>query len=96
MKYCVDVFIVDFVMLHALPTKLLVDELDGPRGRIYLLKEMFEGNATTQTTLKHLDNCLTCLACETTCPSGVEFGELAEIGKHALDEKIPARMDCPS
>lgn len=63
------------------------DELDGPRGRIYLLKEMFEGSDTTKATLDHLDGCLTCLNCETTCPSGVEFGELAEIGKQALDKK---------
>lgn len=63
------------------------DELDGPRGRIYLLKQMFEENEVTNTTLQHLDGCLGCLNCETTCPSGVQFGELAEAGKHALDDK---------
>lgn len=63
------------------------DELDGPRGRIYLIKEMLEGEQTTQSTMQHLDSCLTCLNCETTCPSGVKFGELAEIGKHILDDK---------
>ena len=63
------------------------DELDGPRGRIYLLKQMFEQQEVTATTLHHLDGCLSCLNCETTCPSGVQFGELAEAGKHALDKK---------
>ena len=60
------------------------DELDGPRGRIYLIKEMLEGSETTQTTLNHLDNCLTCLSCETTCPSGVNYGELVEIGRETI------------
>ena len=63
------------------------DELDGPRGRIYLLKQMFEDNEVSTTTLNHLDSCLSCLNCETTCPSGVQFGELAEFGKHELDNK---------
>ena len=63
------------------------DELDGPRGRIYLIKEMLEGNQTTSSTLKHLDNCLTCLNCETTCPSGVNYGELVEIGRETIDNK---------
>ena len=63
------------------------DELDGPRGRIYLIKEMLEGNQTTSSTLKHLDNCLTCLSCETTCPSGVNYGELIEIGRDTADNK---------
>ena len=63
------------------------DELDGPRGRIYLLKQMFEDKAVSRTTLDHLDGCLSCLNCETTCPSGVQFGELAEAGKHTLDDK---------
>ena len=63
------------------------DELDGPRGRIYLIKEMLEGNQTTSSTLKHLDNCLTCLSCETTCPSGVNYGELIEIGRETADHK---------
>lgn len=63
------------------------DELDGPRGRIYLLKQMFEENEVTNTTLQHIDSCLGCLNCETTCPSGVQFGELVEAGKHELDDK---------
>lgn len=63
------------------------DELDGPRGRIYLIKEMLEGNPTTSKTLKHLDNCLTCLNCETTCPSGVNYGELVEIGRDTAEHK---------
>ena len=63
------------------------DELEGPRGRIYLIKEMLEGNDVSHNTLEHLDSCLTCLNCETTCPSGVNYGELAEIGKQQLDNK---------
>lgn len=63
------------------------DELDGPRGRIYLIKEMLEGNQASTSTLNHLDNCLTCLNCETTCPSGVNFGELVEIGRHEAEER---------
>jgi glycolate oxidase iron-sulfur subunit len=63
------------------------DELDGPRGRIYLIKEMLEGNPTTTSTLNHLDNCLTCLSCESTCPSGVNYGELVEIGRETAEHK---------
>ena len=63
------------------------DELDGPRGRIYLIKEMLEGNKTTSSTLEHLDNCLTCLNCESTCPSGVNYGELVEIGRETADQQ---------
>ena len=63
------------------------NELDGPRGRIYLIKEMLEDNATTSSTLNHLDNCLTCLNCETTCPSGVNYGELVEIGRETAENK---------
>jgi glycolate oxidase iron-sulfur subunit len=66
----------------------LGDELDGPRGRIYLIKDMLEGGEVTQTTQQHLDRCLTCRACETTCPSGVEFAHLAEIGKAMVEEKV--------
>jgi len=66
----------------------LGDELDGPRGRIYLIKDMLEGGEVTQTTQKHLDSCLTCRACETTCPSGVEFAYLAEIGKGMVESKV--------
>lgn len=66
----------------------LGDELDGPRGRIYLIKEMLEGGEVTEKTQQHLDRCLTCRACETTCPSGVEYAHLAEIGKAMVEEKV--------
>ena len=67
--------------------QLLGDELDGPRGRIYLVKDMLESGAPNPVARKHLDRCLTCRACETTCPSGVRFGELAEIGRELLQEQ---------
>ena len=60
------------------------DELDGPRGRIYLIKEVLESGSANRVAANHLDRCLTCRACETTCPAGVEYGELAEIGRDAL------------
>lgn len=63
------------------------DELDGPRGRIYLIKEMLEGNEASHATLSHLDSCLTCLNCETTCPSGVKYSELIEYGRETVDKK---------
>jgi len=62
------------------------DELEGPRGRIYLIKEMLEGKQISATTEQHLDSCLTCQSCETTCPSGVGFAELMEIGRSHLDQ----------
>ncbi|MDZ7661888.1 glycolate oxidase subunit GlcF [Thiohalophilus sp.] len=68
--------------------QLLGDELDGPRGRIYLIKQVLEGNAVTHKTQQHLDRCLTCRACETTCPSGVRYGRLAEIGRELVEEKV--------
>jgi glycolate oxidase iron-sulfur subunit len=61
--------------------QLLGDELDSPRGRIYLVKQMLEGRPVTQRTRLHLDRCLTCRSCETTCPSGVRYGRLADIGR---------------
>ena len=61
--------------------QLLGDELDGPRGRIYLIKQILEGKEPTRKTKQHLDNCLNCLNCETTCPSGVEYHHLLEIGQ---------------
>lgn len=61
------------------------DELDGPRGRIYLIKQMLEAGAAGETTRIHLDRCLTCRSCETTCPSGVEYGKLLEIGREAAE-----------
>ncbi|MDQ6681607.1 MAG: 4Fe-4S dicluster domain-containing protein, partial [Pseudomonadota bacterium] len=68
--------------------QLLGDELDGPRGRIYLMKQVLEGAAVTRTTQLHLDRCLTCRNCETTCPSGVEYGNLVEIGRRIVDERV--------
>ena len=62
------------------------DELDGPRGRIYLMKSMLEAGQGTREMRTHLDRCLTCRNCETTCPSGVRYGELLEIGREVLDE----------
>ena len=69
--------------------QLLGDELDGPRGRIYLIKGMLEGAAVTARTQLHLDRCLTCRACETTCPSGVQYGRLVDIGRKLAEESVP-------
>ena len=69
--------------------QLLGDELDGPRGRIYLIKQVLEGVAPTRDTQLHLDRCLTCRNCETTCPSGVQYGHLVDIGRKLVDEKVP-------
>jgi glycolate oxidase iron-sulfur subunit len=69
--------------------QLLGDELDGPRGRIYLIKEVLEGRKATEKTRLHLDRCLTCRACETTCPSGVEYGRLVDIGRHVVERQVP-------
>ena len=69
--------------------QLLGDELDGPRGRIYLIKQVLEGHAPTRSTQLHLDRCLTCRNCETTCPSGVQYGNLVEIGRRIVDERVP-------
>jgi len=69
--------------------QLLGDELDGPRGRIYLIKGMLEGSAVTARTQLHLDRCLTCRACETTCPSGVQYGRLVDIGRKLAEERVP-------
>jgi glycolate oxidase iron-sulfur subunit len=69
--------------------QLLGDELDGPRGRIYLVKQVLEGAAPTERTRLHLDRCLTCRACETTCPSGVRYGRLADIGRGIVEARVP-------
>jgi glycolate oxidase iron-sulfur subunit len=68
--------------------QILGDELDGPRGRIYLIKEMLEGGAVGRSTQQHLDRCLTCLNCETTCPSGVRYGKLVGIGRALVDQRV--------
>ena len=68
--------------------QLLGDELDGPRGRIYLIKQVLEGEAPTRKTQMHLDRCLTCRNCETTCPSGVQYGHLIDIGRKLVDERV--------
>ncbi|MFI5443859.1 glycolate oxidase subunit GlcF [Polaromonas sp. UC242_47] len=69
--------------------QLLGDELDGPRGRIYLIKQVLEGEKPTRKTQMHLDRCLTCRNCETTCPSGVQYGHLVDIGRKLVDERVP-------
>ncbi|MDO9387391.1 MAG: glycolate oxidase subunit GlcF [Thiobacillus sp.] len=75
--------------LATCPTyQLLGNELDSPRGRIYLIKQVFEGATPTAKTQLHLDRCLTCRNCETTCPSGVEYGKLLDIGRHLVEEKV--------
>jgi glycolate oxidase iron-sulfur subunit len=72
------------------PTYLLLgDEQDSPRGRIYLIKEMLEGKEATAKTRLHLDRCLTCRSCETTCPSGVQYGRLADIGRQVVEQRAP-------
>ncbi len=68
--------------------QLLGDELDGPRGRIYLIKQILEGETPTAKTQQHLDRCLTCRNCETTCPSGVEYGKLIDIGRKLVTDNV--------
>jgi glycolate oxidase iron-sulfur subunit len=71
------------------PTYLLLgDELDGPRGRIYLMKQLLEGAPVSRSTQLHLDRCLTCRNCETTCPSGVEYGRLLDIGRKIVEQRV--------
>ncbi|MBX2824205.1 MAG: glycolate oxidase subunit GlcF [Gammaproteobacteria bacterium] len=75
--------------LATCPTyNLLGDELDSPRGRIYQIKQVLEGHEATTSTLTHLDRCLTCRNCETTCPSGVEYGHLVDIGRRVVEDKV--------
>ena len=76
--------------LATCPTyQLLGDELDGPRGRIYLIKQVLEGETPTRKTQQHLDRCLTCRNCESTCPSGVQYGHLLDIGRKLVDQQVP-------
>ena len=75
--------------LATCPTyNLLGDELDSPRGRIYLMKQALEGEPVTEKTQLHLDRCLTCRSCETTCPSGVQYGRLLDIGREVVEKKV--------
>ena len=80
MRFCAAVCTAGFATQPAQPISF-GDELDGPRGRIYLIKELFEGEESPERATQHLDRCLTCRACETTCPSGVAYGELADIAR---------------
>ncbi|MFK7890602.1 MAG: glycolate oxidase subunit GlcF [Granulosicoccus sp.] len=76
--------------LATCPTyNLLGDEQDSPRGRIYLIKQVVEGHEPSRSTLNHLDRCLTCRNCETTCPSGVEYGHLVDTGRSLVEEQVP-------
>ena len=76
--------------LATCPTyQLLGNELDSPRGRIYLIKSSLEKNEFSKESIKHLDRCLTCRSCETTCPSGVEYGKLVDIGREFVEQKRP-------
>ncbi|MCP4994405.1 MAG: glycolate oxidase subunit GlcF [Gammaproteobacteria bacterium] len=72
--------------------QLLGDELDSPRGRIYLIKQVLEGEPVTRITQRHLDRCLTCRSCETTCPSGVRYGRLLDIGREIVEQKVPRSL----
>ena len=72
--------------------QILGNELDSPRGRIYLMKQVLEGVQPTHRTQLHLDRCLTCRSCETTCPSGVRYGQLLDIGRELVEEQVPRKM----
>ncbi len=72
--------------------QLLGDELDGPRGRIYQIKQVLEGAQPTRATQLHLDRCLTCRSCETTCPSGVRYAQLVDIGRRVVEARVQRPM----
>jgi len=72
--------------------QLLGNELDSPRGRIYLIKEMLEGKTASEKTRLHLDRCLGCRSCETTCPSGVQYGHLLDIGRQEIEQRAPRSL----
>jgi len=75
--------------LATCPTyNLLGDELDSPRGRIYQIKQVLEGVEADSSTQLHLDRCLTCRNCETTCPSGVEYGHLLDVGRQVVEDQV--------
>lgn len=77
-----------FCLANCPTYRLLGDELDSPRGRIYQVKQLLEGAEPTAQTQLHLDRCLTCRACETTCPSGVEYARLADIGRTLVEQQV--------
>lgn len=77
-----------FCLANCPTYRLVGDELDSPRGRIYLIKQVVEGHEPTAKTLRHLDRCLTCRSCETTCPSGVEYGHLVDQGRALVEERV--------
>ena len=72
--------------------QLLGDELDGPRGRIYQIKQVLEGDPANATVREHLDRCLICRACETTCPSGVNYHRLLDIGREVVERQVPRSL----
>ncbi len=72
--------------------QLLGDELDSPRGRIYLIKQVLEGTPVTHKTRSHLDRCLTCRSCETTCPSGVKYARLIDIGRELIEKQTSRKI----
>ncbi len=78
-----------FCLANCPTYRLLGDELDSPRGRIYQIKQVLEGETPTDSIQLHLDRCLTCRACETTCPSGVEYGRLVDLGREIVEQQVP-------
>lgn len=79
--------------LETCPTYLVTrDERDSPRGRIYLIKQLLESGEASNQTHTHLDRCLTCRNCETTCPSGVQYGKLVDIGRDLMEQRVPRPM----
>lgn len=78
-----------FCLANCPTYRILGDELDSPRGRIYQIKQVLEGEPATESIQLHLDRCLTCRACETTCPSGVEYGRLADLGREIVEQQVP-------
>ena len=73
--------------------QILGDERDSPRGRIYLMKQVLEGATPTLSTLRHLDRCLTCRNCESTCPSGVHYSRLLDIGRRVVAVSLHRRIN---